>query len=288
MNETFHFGDLSVDRILDIEELWFPATHLFDVATREIMAPLSDRLPVGSYDAASGLMRQAFASYLVRGSGVSILVDAGVGCGKERDLEAWDHRDDDTFLRALAQLGCEPDDVDFVIATHVHADHVGWNTRLADGLWTPTFPRARYLIAGAEIDPLREAFVLDRRICRGAFVDSVAPLLDAGVVDSFENGAMVTDGVVLSVRPGHTPGTTVVCLESGDARAFLAGDVIHHEVQLIRPAWSSNFCSDPVASANVRRALLTEVAHTESLLMPAHFPPCRLRPRHNEFELLPP
>lgn len=287
MVDTLHVGGITVDRIVDIEELFFPPTHLFPAAVPPAMAALGAVFEAGEHNAA-GWLRQAFAGYLVRGSGPTILVDTGVGCGKERDLQAWDHRDDDTFLRNLACVGCGPGDIDIVICTHLHADHVGWNTRLIDGAFKPTFSNARYLLARAEVEPLQEAFLSDRTIGRGSFIDSVAPLIDSRVVDLFDDGMLADDAVILSVRPGHTPGTTVVCLASEESRAFISGDVIHHEVQLVRPEWSSNFCYDAAASAGVRRGLLEEAARTGGLLLPAHFPPCRIRTDGVSFEAVAP
>jgi glyoxylase-like metal-dependent hydrolase (beta-lactamase superfamily II) len=281
---TFHLGSVTIDRVLDIDEIFFPSDYLFPDATRSAVDELSHGFVDEQFDRDSGMMRQAFAAYLIRGAGPTVLVDAGVGRGKHRPFHPWHRRTDDYFLRNLAAVGCTTADVDYVVSTHLHADHVGWNTELVDGVWVPTFERARYLLARPEIAMLDEEYVADPEVCLGSYRDSIVPLREHGVADLFDDEHHLSDEISLSVRPGHTPGTTVVRVASGSETAFITGDVIHHEVQLLKPEWSSAFCFEFDRAAAVRRRTLTEVAETGAILMPAHFPPCRLQVSGGGFE----
>ena len=210
-------------------------------------------------------------------AGKVVLIDTCIGEDKERPVRPeWHQRRATGFLARLAAMGIAPEDVDIVLCTHLHADHVGWNTRLLDGRWVPTFPNARYLMGRTEL-----AFWEQERARIGdgvnhhSIVDSVLPVVAAGLVDLVEPGEVPFEGARLRALPGHTTGQIGLELESRGETALFVGDAIHHPVQMIEPGWSSALDTDPAAAALTRRAFLSEMAETGGLLVPGHFRACR-------------
>ena len=214
----------------------------------------------------------SFHSYVVKTPSGTLLVDTCVGNHKDRPALAEWHMRDGPYLSRLARAGVTPEEISFVCCTHLHADHVGWNTQLKDGRWVPTFPNARYLFAAEEVAYWEQFHAADPdNRYRRAWEDSVMPVLEAGQVDRVASDAELLHGINLRPAPGHTPGNVVIEVDDGRRRAVLCGDTVHHPVQIEHPEWSSNFCSDPVRSALTRRDLLARMADTGTVLLPAHF-----------------
>ncbi|MER5391661.1 MBL fold metallo-hydrolase [Saccharopolyspora sp. NPDC002686] len=215
----------------------------------------------------------AVQTWVLRSQGRTILVDTGVGNHKERpDTELWDHLDTD-FLGDLARAGVRPEDVDLVINTHLHIDHVGWNTRLEGEDWVPTFPNATYLISRADFDfwnPANGHPSAQRPDSRNTFHDSVAPVHRAGQTLLWEGEHVIDDNLRLVLAPGHTPGSSVLSLDSGGDRALFIGDMLHAPVQFLEPDANSCFCEDPVQARATRRKVLGQAADTSTLVLPAH------------------
>ncbi|EXG82652.1 MBL fold metallo-hydrolase [Cryptosporangium arvum] len=216
----------------------------------------------------------AIQTWVVRSEGRTILVDTGVGNHKERPyVPNWSHLDTD-FLDNLAAAGVRPEDVDVVINTHLHIDHVGWNTRLDDRSWVPTFPNATYLIPQKDFDfwnPANENASVFGRGNQNVFEDSVLPVHDAGLTTLWDDSYRIDGNLRLESAPGHTPGSSILVLESGGDRALFVGDLLHTGVQLVDPDVNSCFCEDPTEARTTRRALLGQAAETRSLVFPAHF-----------------
>ncbi|MGD6747703.1 MBL fold metallo-hydrolase [Streptomyces sp. BH106] len=222
---------------------------------------------------AEGTLRIDSHTFAFTVGGLRVLVDTGIGNGKQRANPAWHDLDTD-YLETLTAAGFPPDSVDLVILTHLHADHVGWNTRLVDGDWVPTFPRARYLTsrverefwAAYEMDEAREQM----------FRDSVLPVEEAGLLDLVDvpaEGLTVSPGLRLLPTPGHTPGHVAVELTSRGGTAVITGDCVHHPVQLAHPAIGACVDIDPHRSETSRRALLDSLAGTDTLVLGTHFAP---------------
>ncbi|WJV51088.1 MBL fold metallo-hydrolase [Streptomyces flavofungini] len=219
----------------------------------------------------AGTLRLSSHSFAITLGGRRVLVDTGIGNGKERANPAWHDLDTD-YLERLARAGFAPDSVDLVVLTHLHADHVGWNTRLEGGSWVPTFPNARYLTARAEWDHWTAADLEPPR--RQMFRDSVHPIRDAGLLDLIDTSAGPTEpvpGLRLLPTPGHTPGQVAVELHGDHLTALITGDAVHHPVQLARPDIGSCVDIDPALAEHTRRALLASVADTDTLLLGSHF-----------------
>ncbi len=213
-------------------------------------------------DAQATLRIQAL---VVETDGRRIVVDTCVGNDKERAIPFFCNLQG-AFLADLAAAGYPRESIDTVICTHLHSDHVGWNTMLVDGKWVPTFPNARYVLVRAEVDAEPQAGE------DVVFVDSVQPILDAGVADLVEPGHVVCPGITLLPTPGHTPGHVSVLIESGVETAVITGDVMHHPVQCGCPHWPSVFDNDPAAAEATRRRFLDQFADRDVLIIGTHFP----------------
>ncbi|MGV9350298.1 MBL fold metallo-hydrolase [Streptomyces spiralis] len=264
-------GDVTVHRI--DETFLPPATGpwLLPDATPDLVAAHDWLRPHFADD--KGTLRIDSHSFAFTLGGLRILVDTGIGNGKKRANPAWHDLDTD-YLRDLTAAGFPPDSVDLVILTHLHADHVGWNTQKTDGDWVPTFPHARYLTsrterefwAGYDMEEAREQM----------FRDSVIPVEQAGLLDLVDvpaEGVDVAPGLRLLPTPGHTPGHVAVKLTSHGRTALITGDCIHHPVQLAHPAIGACVDIDPEQSETTRRTLLASLADTDTLVLGTHFAP---------------
>lgn len=192
-----------------------------------------------------------------------ILVDTCVGNG--RASVPMLQMLDTTWLDDLNSLGYPAETIDTVVCTHLHFDHVGWNTRLVDGAWVPTFPYARHLITGTEWDHWTTTEPETLR-------DTVQPLVDAGLVDFVATDHQVCEGVRLEPAPGHTPGQVAVVVEFGGQRAVITGDLVHHPVQFLEPDVPSLADGDAEQAAATRRAFVSRYADTGTLVIGTHFP----------------
>ncbi|WP_308168691.1 MBL fold metallo-hydrolase [Nonomuraea sp. NEAU-A123] len=225
------------------------------------------------YDARSGTLRSVLHTWLIRSQGMVILVDTGAGNGKERPYAPVYGHHDTPYLENLLAAGVAPEDVDIVINTHLHVDHVGWNTRLDGRAWVPTFPNARYLIPEPDFlywDPVRTPRPPGDGN-QNVFEDSVMPVRRAGLIDLWNGEHRINSELVLREAPGHTPGSAVLRLDSKGAGALFVGDVLHSPVQIVSPDVNSCFCEDPAMARATRRRLLAEAADRDLLVFPGHF-----------------
>jgi len=217
---------------------------------------------------AKGRFLQSIHSFVVQAPGLTLLVDTCVGNDKDRGGRQPFHMMHTAFLEDLAAAGFPPESIDVVLCTHLHVDHVGWNTRLDGGRWVPTFPRARYLFArrewehwSAEDDPDTARIM----------ADSVKPVLDAGLADLVAMNHQISGDIWLEPTPGHTPGHASVRLLSGDGAAVITGDLMHHPIQVAEPDWGSHFDSDLGEARKTRRAFCARYADTGALVLGTHF-----------------
>lgn len=215
----------------------------------------------------------AIQTWLLRSEGRTILVDTGVGNHKDRPYAPVWSRLDTEFLDNLAAAGVRPGDVDLVINTHLHIDHVGWNTRLDGRSWVPTFPNATYLMTQRDFDfwnPANEHKPLLGRGNQNVFEDSVAPVHEVGQTHLWDDTYRIDGNLRLDLAPGHTPGSSVLTLESGGERALFVGDLVHTALQIVEPETNSCFCEDPAESRATRRKILGRAADDNALVFPAH------------------
>ncbi len=270
---TLRCGRISVDKVVDLDTVPFPAQAIYPDATPEIMRAEQRRLGAHHVDPASLDLLLSFHCFVVRTGGLTILVDTCVGNDKERPTRPPWHRRRGPFLDRLRAAGVAPEDVDIVMCTHLHADHVGWNTQLVDGAWVPTFPRARYLFAEAEFKYWQRLYDGNPAtpIAYGSFADSILPVVASGQADMISTDHRVATGIQLEGAAGHTPGTLLIHVEDGSGHAILCGDILHHPVQMAHPEWSTHFCVNPELSRRNRTGLLCRYADTETRLLTGHF-----------------
>jgi glyoxylase-like metal-dependent hydrolase (beta-lactamase superfamily II) len=264
-------GDFSIDRIVEYEGPFVQPEDLilnYDPAVylrhRDWIGPLLDQ--------ATGELRISLHSFVLRTGRHTILIDTCMGNHKERPLRPLGHRRNGNFPQCLAAQGVHPEEVDFVMCTHLHWDHVGWNTQLVNGQWVPTFPNARYIISQREYDHMDGMHARGRSTLHDlAFEDSILPLMRAERVKLVADGFQLEDGVWLETYPGHTPGNVVINLASQTARGVFSSDLFHTPLQIVCPAWSSKACYDPEQAHVSRRRFIEQHADTNHLVMPAHF-----------------
>lgn len=276
MHETLRLGDVEVSRVVEFSgPVGLTTQGFFPGSDPAVWREAADWLTPDFLDAEHDLVLTAAQTWVLRSQGRVILIDTGLGNGKERPyVPVWSHHHSD-FLGDLRALGVAPEDVDVVVNTHLHLDHVGWNTHLVGRSWVPTFPNATYLIHRAELDfwdptgPHTPGF---GRGNQNAFEDSVAPVVAAGQVEVWDGDEYrIDDHLTLELAPGHTPGSAVVLLESAGTSAVFAGDLLHSPVQVAHPDVDSCFCEDPAQARVSRRRVLGRAADTGALLLPAHF-----------------
>ncbi|MCP9625189.1 MBL fold metallo-hydrolase [Nocardia otitidiscaviarum] len=222
----------------------------------------------------TGECHSALQTWLLRSEGRTILVDTGVGNHKERPYAPVWSRLDTNYLDNLAAAGVRPEDVDVVINTHLHIDHVGWNTRLDGRTWVPTFPNATYLMPLRDFefwDPANERETVLGRGNQNVFEDSVTPIHQAGLAHLWDGSYRIDKNLRLDLAPGHTPGSSVLTLESGTDRALFVGDLMHTPLQIVEPRTNSCFCEDPAEARATRHRLLGQAAENNALVFPAHF-----------------
>jgi len=269
--KTIEVGDITIDRVLEYEGPIFKLDFLLPDVPPGLLEANTDWLMPRYVDPETGNVVLSIHSLILRTPRHTILIDACVGNDKERPERAFWHRAQFPYLRNLAALGLAPEDIDFVLCTHMHADHIGWNTKLLDGRWVPTFPNAKYIFAKREYDYWEAA---NRRapVNHNSFNDSVLPVVEAGQALLVADDHQIEDGIWLEPAPGHTPGNIIVHVKRNGARALLVGDAVHTPVQFAMPALSSSFCTDPVQSAKTRARIIDRVAETDTVFLTAHFP----------------
>jgi glyoxylase-like metal-dependent hydrolase (beta-lactamase superfamily II) len=216
-----------------------------------------------------GRLRMSIHALVVETPDRRIVVDTCLGNDKEnRRIPTW-NRLQTSFLSDLAAAGYPRETIDTVVCTHLHVDHVGWNTMLVDGSWLPTFPQARYLMGRVEYSHWTAQ--RDRDDMKAVLADSVAPVWEAGLVDLVETDHRICDEVRLVPTPGHTPGHVSLRISSAGEEALITGDFMHHPCQIARPQWSSTADSDPDAARTTRLEMLTRLADTPVLVIGTHF-----------------
>ena len=202
-----------------------------------------------------------------------IIVDTAGGDDKDRPLSPRFHEKKTGFDERLKAIGVDHDKVDMVLLTHLHVDHVGWNTVLRDGKWVPYFPNAEHVISSTELefrDPERGA--KDKPPASwNTFLDSVKPVVDAGLVREVEGTENLLPGIDLVPIPGHAPGMIGVRVRDAGEEAFLIADVMHQPIQIYHPEWNSKYCENQDLAAETRAKVLAHAADENALLLPAHY-----------------
>jgi glyoxylase-like metal-dependent hydrolase (beta-lactamase superfamily II) len=283
-------GDIEVHRIE--EHIIYEPMNLFPDFRPEGLRENLPWLVPHYYDTQREMFPTSIHSWLLKTPDNIILIDTCGGNGKTRPVSPRFHLLNTPYLDRLKAIGVTPEEVDYVILTHLHIDHVGWNTRLENGRWVPTFPNAQYIMSRIERDaqdPTRGAKDKPEGV-NLPFIDSVQPILDAGMERLVEGNETLFPGIDLIPIPGHTPGMMAIRVRSGGEEALFAGDIAHQPIQVALPDWSSKYCADPQQSAATRRRIFGYCAEQGCLMLPVHFgwPYCgRIVRRGNGFAYLP-
>jgi glyoxylase-like metal-dependent hydrolase (beta-lactamase superfamily II) len=260
-------GDVEVVRIVELFELQGLNEILFQSCSHDMVKSHEWLAP--NYAAPDGAIKVNYQAFALRIGDRRIMVDTCIGNDKHRQAPIF-HHIQTTFLDDLAHAGFPAASIDTVLCTHLHLDHVGWNTRLEAGKWVPTFPNARYLFNRVEWDFIyglvgKEHAEVDH------LPDSLQPVYDAGLVDFVATDHQVAPEVWLEPTPGHTPGHVSVCIESQGRRAVITGDIMHHPVQCAEPDMKTNFCNDHEQATHTRRGFLERYQDRGAFVIGSHF-----------------
>jgi len=259
-------GKVKITKVVELETIG-STRFILPLASKEEIQKLPWLIP--HFATEEGRLKMSIHSLVVETGKHRIVVDTGLGNDKEGRLApSWNNRKT-PFLESMTAAGFPPDSIDTVLCTHLHVDHVGWNTRLIDGTWVPTFPNARYLFGRTEYEHWRDHSDTEDKIA--VFKDSVQPIVDAGRAELIPSDFRLTQEITLLPTPGHSPGHMSILIKSGGEEALLAGDVAHHPCQMAHLAWSSTADSDPAQSPVTRRALFSRFADTPTLVIGGHF-----------------
>ena len=216
-----------------------------------------------------GLMVISFQAFVVKAGGRRIMVDTCLGNDRKRHFSVFNDLRT-SFLDDIAEVDCPAERIDTVLCTHLHFDHCGWNTRLVDGKWVPTFPNARYLFSNAEFADLKHEMEGGEHYT-GHVPDSVQPVLDAGLVDFIDVPYEVMPGIRLFPTPGHTAGHCSVHIASGGQEAVITGDLMHHPIQCAEPRREGNFDADKPTACDTRVSFLERYGDGRALVIGSHF-----------------
>jgi glyoxylase-like metal-dependent hydrolase (beta-lactamase superfamily II) len=255
-----------------VEELRIPNTIAHFTDDRDLIAAHRAWLHPHFLDDA-GAFDLVFQSWIFEVEGRVVLVDPCTGNGKPHPVPFFD-RLDVPFIERMSETGYRPEDIDFVVCTHLHHDHCGWNTRLRDGQWVPTFPNARYVMQQAEVDrwgaqrAQHPPFAYNDLV----FERSVEPVLAAGLADLVTGDRRLAPGLAVEAAPGHTIGHQILHLASNGARACFTGDCFHHPIQLVAPGIHFGDTEDKGAVERMRTRLVELAIAHNTLLIPAHLP----------------
>ncbi|HRK19226.1 MAG TPA: MBL fold metallo-hydrolase [Hyphomicrobiaceae bacterium] len=268
-------GDVTIHRIVEDVAPFVDFLTFFPDLPKEALAEHTSWLAPKCYDPASGKIVLTFQSYLIVTKHHRILVDTCVGNHKERPTRpTWHKKTSDRYEKNLAAVGYSTADIDFVCCTHLHGDHVGWNTRLDNGRWVPTFENARYLFADRELDYWTERAKTQPETCPW-IVDSVLPIVAARRNDIVTSSHQMTELIRFFPTPGHTIDHFSVRVGQGSRDAIITGDMIHSPLQARLPDLGMMSDYDRAMGGHTRRKLFEEIADTATLLCAAHFPePC--------------
>jgi len=262
----WNVGRVKITKIVELETIG-STRFILPLASHEAVRKLPWLIP--DFATEEGRLKMSIHALVVETPSRRIVVDTGLGNDKEgRNVPTWNRRKT-PFLETMTAAGYPPDSIDTVLCTHLHVDHVGWNTRLEGNEWVPTFAKARYLFGKTEYEYWRDHRAEPDKAA--VFHDSVKPVMDAGKADLVASDTRLCDEITLIPTPGHSPGHMSVHVTSEGEEGLLTGDVAHHPCQMAHLDWSSTADSDPVQSIATRRDLFSRFADRPVLVIGGHF-----------------
>jgi glyoxylase-like metal-dependent hydrolase (beta-lactamase superfamily II) len=274
-------GNVKITKVVELETVGH-TRFILPLAGREEIRQLPWLIP--HFATEDGRLKMSIHALVVETPTRRIVVDTGLGNDKQfRTVPTWNDRKG-PFLDDLTAAGFPPESIDTVLCTHLHVDHVGWNTRLEGGRWVPTFEKARYLFGGIEYAYWRDHSTAPDKAA--IFQDSVAPIVAAGQADLVASDARICEEITLIPTPGHSPGHISLHIRSDGEEGLLTGDVAHHPCQMARLDWSSTADSDPGQSAKTRRELFSRFADRPVLVIGGHFDPGHIKRDGDAFKFI--
>ncbi|HTW86721.1 MAG TPA: MBL fold metallo-hydrolase [Candidatus Binataceae bacterium] len=271
-SHRWEVGGVRIARLADHQATLFGAFLVPEFTPENVRAEIDWLAP--HFASADGRIGLSFHSLLVESAGQKIVIDTCMGNHKARPAPlwdpqlGWDMRQGD-YLDGLVRAGFAHESVDLVVLTHLHGDHVGWNTMLEGGRWVPTFPNARYLIVREEWEFWSRS---DDPHFRIPLEDSVRPVIEAEMVEWVGTRHRINGELRLEPTPGHTHAHVSVVIESGGTSAITTGDLIHHPLQCAHPDWNCRFDLDPAQARTTRWDFLRRSADRALLVFGTHFP----------------
>jgi len=274
-------GRVKITKVVELETVG-STRFILPLATNEEIRKLPWLIP--DFATEEGRLKMSIHALVVETPSHRIVVDTGLGNDKEgRSVPTWNNRQG-PFLETLTDAGFPPDSINTVLCTHLHVDHVGWNTRLVGGQWVPTFANARYVFGKTEYEHWRDhSHEPDKA---AVFDDSVKPIVDAGKAELIPSDHKLCDEMSLIPTPGHSPGHMSVLIRSEGEEGLLTGDVAHHPCQMAHLDWSSTADSDPVQSTATRRQLFSRFADRPTLVIGGHYNAGRIQRDGDAFKFV--
>ncbi len=261
-------GDVEIARIVEVNAWEDDITMLLPDATPAFVQQYKWLQP--HFATADGKMVLSFQAFVLRSRGKTFMIDTCIGNDRQREFDVFTNMQT-SFLQDLRTAGFPPEQIDGVLCTHLHFDHVGWNTRKEGDHWVPTFPQARYYFGREEYAHWQHLRETDGYHHVDHLVDSIDPIVQAGLVDFIDPDFQLTDEVSLIPTPGHTPGHVSVLIRSGGQEAVITGDMMHHPIQLAIPATHGRFDMDQARGAQTRVEFVDRFADTSTLVIGSHF-----------------
>jgi len=275
-------GDFEIHRVVELELPFLTIDEMFPASTPEAIEELLPRLQPWCIDMERRVL-VCVQSYLVKTPRHLILLDTCIGCDKTNErFPFWANRRDEVWLENLLATGFRLEEVSHVLCSHLHSDHAGWNTRLIDGCWVPTFPNAKYIFAREEVE-YSEGAEPD------LYRESVLPVIEAGQATLVDTDHQIEDGIWLEPTPGHTPGHVAIHLESQGQHAVMWGDLLHSPAQCAHPDWAYRRDWDGDISTASRGRVLGACAEHNHMVLSSHFPSPsvgRIRPDGDAFRFV--
>jgi len=261
-------GDVEVARIVEVYGFEDNIAMLLPGATPELV--LSHKWLQPRFATPDGRMILSFQAFVLRSRGKSVMIDTCIGADRKREFEVFCNLKT-TFLEDLRAAGFPPESISGVLCTHLHFDHVGWNTHLVNGRWVPTFPQARYYFGRQEWEHWQHLKRTGGYHNLDHLEDSLDPIVAAGLAELIEPDFRITDEVSLIATPGHTPGHVSVLIRSRGKEAVITGDMMHHPIQLALPGTPGNFDMDKEQGARTRKEFISRFADQDTLVIGSHF-----------------
>lgn len=274
MDESFQIGRFRVYRVEEWQGGFSPPKALFAEFEEKTFLAEAPSFDPDFYR--GGLIYAYLQSWVIDTGHERIMVDTGAGNDKDRPGIPIFGNLQGAFIENLAESGFAPTDIDKVFCTHLHIDHVGWNTQLIEREWKPTFPNASYFFPRIDEqawNPGKSQYaeLAGARVNANVFEDSVAPIIEAGLGKLIDDGEEIAAGIRAWNAPGHTPGHMILEVEDGNDTAIFTGDILHHPMQVLRPDWNSVYCEDRGIAAATRRRILQRAHEKAARIVPAHF-----------------